>query len=220
MIKVPAIFLSFDDQYIKEWHACLPLFVKHKARVTFYISPMYPKPIEDDEWELLREMKAAGHTIGFHGLNHLRSGAMVDDVGCEKYMKTDILPGLELMKKNGLDGLRHFSYPYGNRTDKSDQCLWQMFDTLRMGGYNPYTPRELRKTRLIRSMSFGARAERKFRNFRDGIRKNKIVLTYMHKPVGKITPSMSFPMEYWLERILDYGRERNAIFYPMEALDK
>lgn len=220
MIKAPAVFLSFDDQHIREWHTCLPLFAKHKAHVTFYVSPMYPKPMEDGEWELLREIKEAGHTIGFHGLRHLRAGNMVHDDGCKAYADAEILPGLKLMKKNGIGDIHHFSYPYGNRTEDSDRCLLQMFDTLRMGGFNPYLPKELREARLIRSMSFGARAERKFRNFRNGIRQNKVVCTYMHKPVGKITPSMSFPMEYWLESIMDFGTRAGAKFYGMEELDR
>jgi len=217
-IKTPAVFLSFDDCHLKEWHETLPLFARYDARVTFYVS--YIRDIDDTGWQLLGELREAGHTIAFHGLNHMRAGLTVAQENCEAYLARDIHTGLRIMKDNGFNNIRHFSYPYGNRTEESDRCLWKIFDTLRMGGVHYYMPRTILETRLIHSFSFGARSEHKFGHFKTGINKRAVVCTYMHRPKGKITPQMSHPMEYWLETILDYGRKHGTTFYPMEALDR
>lgn len=217
-IKIPAVFLSFDDCHLAEWHEVLPLFEKYNVRVTFYIS--YVEDIDESGWRMIGGMRKAGHTIGYHGLRHGRAGNMVKDIGCESYLKKEIGSGLKVFKRRGFDNIRHFSYPYGNRTEDSDKCLLTVFDTLRMGGVYFYVPASLDKETLIHSMSFGARAAKKFGQFQRAMQQNKIICTYMHRPKGKIVPAMSHPMEYWLEEILKFGRKKGATFYPMEVLNR
>ena len=142
-IKTPAVFLSFDDCHIAEWHETLPLFERYDARVTFYVS--YVRDIDDTGWRLLGELREAEHTVAFHGLNHMRAGEIVEKESCEAYLARDIHTGLKIMEEHGFDNIRHFSYPYGNRTEESDRCLWKIFDTLRMGESIIIRPRRYAK---------------------------------------------------------------------------
>jgi len=220
MIKAPAAFLSFDDQYIKEWHETLPMLERYGAKATFYVSLNYPQPMDDGKWRLLIDIRNAGHAIGYHGVNHVRTGAVIEEIGWKAYKKKELTAGLKIFNDHGFNNLRHFSYPYGQRSDDANKLLQGEFDTLRVGGGWKYAPQEIQKARMIHAMSFGARVERKFGHFKNAMDKKKVFCFYIHNPKGRIVPKMSHPMEYWLERALDYGRRRDAKFYSMEALDR
>lgn len=210
-IESPAVFLSFDDCYVKEWHSFIPLFEKFGVRTTFYLS--YFADMNDSDWKLIRELKSFGHSIAYHGFNHIRAGEMVHGVGCIPYLKREIYPGLKVLLDNGLDGVRHFAYPRGNRSPKSDQCLLTLFKTLRIGGRQIHTPESIKKTRILRAFNFGKFPERRYCGhealLKLVVKNKKIICFYMHEPV-----------EHRLHYMFNLGESNGVNFYPMEVLNQ
>lgn len=210
-LKVPAVFLSFDDLHLEEWHSMLPMLEAYGARVTFYLSDL--DKIDPCGWQQLHDMRVAGHTIAFHGLHHLRARPTVRDEGCEAYLNRDIFEGLSILANHGFDNVRHFSYPYGNRNDESDVCLFAHFDTLRTGGRMLHTPESIRSTRLLNALNYGKFREREFCGHEPLLhataRNKKIVCFYMHKPI-----------EHRLKYMFEYGMKHGVGFYPMGVLNR
>lgn len=209
-IDSPAVFLSFDDCHIKEWYSCIPIFEKHGIRATFYLS--YFTDIDGSDWKLIRELKSFGHSIAYHGFNHIRAGEMIDGIGCVPYLKREVYPGLRALSNNGLDSVMHFAYPRGNRSPKSDQCLLTLFKTLRIGGREIHNPESIRKAKILRALNFGKFPERKFCGhealLKLAAKNNKIICFYMHEPV-----------EHRLRYMFEFGKANGVNFYPMEVLD-
>ena len=118
--------LTFDDRYFENWEKAIPLFKKYNARVTFFI---YGE-VDAQAIKSMKTLQAAGHTIGLHGINHLRSVDYVRENGTEVFMQKEILPQLELCRKNGIK-IRAFAYPYSQRDTETDKELFREFDFLR-----------------------------------------------------------------------------------------
>lgn len=211
MIKMPAVFLSFDDCHIREWHATLPLLEENGIKATFYLSNI--SDIDNTGWKALQKIRDADHVIAYHGLNHLRAGASVIRDGCEAYLKYEIYPGLEILDKKGFRNIRHFSYPRGNRTRESNICLFEIFDTLRIGGRELYTTASMANARLIKSLNFGKFPERKMCGH-EGLlalagRTGKAVFFYMHEPVA-----------HRLQYMGEFAKQNGLNFHTMEELNK
>jgi len=196
----PGIILSFDDTSILQWHSLLPLFKKFNLYATFYISEM--ESLDAEQWNCLFELQETGHVIGHHGFRHRRAGEV--DVfrdpknkrkmerlrdepvfkTWDEFFETDIDPGIELFKKHGLR-CYHYSYPFGNRTEKSDKMLLTRFKTLRRGGRGLYTPNKV--PRIYSAYNFGKHPNRttcgheKLLNMAGD--QKKVVCFYMHEPV-------------------------------------
>ncbi len=64
-----ALCLTFDDRNFDGWERNLPLFARYGAHATFFICG----PIDARAEACMRRLSAAGHSIGLHGLNHLRA---------------------------------------------------------------------------------------------------------------------------------------------------
>lgn len=205
-IKMPAVFLCFDDIHIKEWYACREQFFKYDMTVTFYVTQF--ARLDEHDWALLSELQADGHTIGFHGLNHMRAGDAVSRLGCSAYMQLEILPGLKEMKDRGFNP-QHFCYPRGNHNDESDRCLLSTFSTLRTGGTKLYSMAELKAQRIFMALNFGKWERQKYCGHEAHLSKikadHKAVFFYMHRPV--------------MHRLEYLGTFRDMNFYPMSALE-
>jgi len=209
-IKTPAMLLCFDDCHIEEWHNYLQFFDDHNMRVTFYVSGIAGIRLLDHGWDKLRDIKAHGHTIAYHGMNHLRAGLVVEQEGCEVYMAREIWTGLKIMKDEGFENIQHYCYPYGNRTEASDHCLWKTFRTLRRGG-RPFgfSAEHIQKERLIGTKHFAkkgtGRAEGYERIIKGALQSNTIICGYMHRP-----------MPHRLEMLASF---KQLHFLPMSVLD-
>lgn len=208
-IKTPAMLLCFDDWHIDEWHNYLQFFDDHNMKATFYVSGIASIRLVDHGWDKLRELQAHGHTIGHHGMNHLRAGNMIEQEGCETFMAREIWTGLEIFKKESFDNIQHYCYPYGNRTEASDNCLLQTFRTLRYGGRKFYIADELKKERTIASKHFGKHVDIMPCGYEPlieiTIRNNAVLCGYMHQPMPKRLE--------WL------GNLKQLHFLPMSVLD-
>jgi len=185
MIKVPALFLSFDDCHIQDWYNFLPFFQKHEIKATFYISNI--KDLNVDDWAKIQKIQDDNHCIGLHGYSHIRAGLEVGKLGCKRYLEKEITPALALLSKHGITNVKHFSYPWGNRTPESDACLLKYFKTLRIGGIKNYRIGEVQKIKIINSTYIGMKNENGFRwrqkFILHTIVNKKVAFCYMHKPI-------------------------------------
>ena len=118
--------LTFDDRYFENWKKAIPLFKKYNATVTFFV---YGN-IDTQAVETMKILQSAGHTIGLHGINHVRSVDYIQKNGTDEFIKNEIMPQLEICRKNGIT-IRAFAYPFSQRSSETDQALFPTFDFLR-----------------------------------------------------------------------------------------
>ena len=123
-----ALCLTFDDRNFEAWERNIPLFAKYGAHATFFICGQIDARAE----ECMRRLSAAGHSIGLHGLNHMRAVGALERLGEEGYLRDEILPQLSVCRQKGLD-VRSFSYPYSERSPETDALLLRHFARLRGG---------------------------------------------------------------------------------------
>lgn len=114
------IAISFDDHFIKDWHALRPLFKKYGAKATFFVTCKDSLSAEDTK--LLKELEADGHEIGFHGTIHGRSTELIG-VSVKNYLDTEITPGLTGMRKAGFAPVS-YAHPGGNHNPQVDSVLF------------------------------------------------------------------------------------------------
>lgn len=204
IIKSPAIFLSFDDHHINNWHRNLEFFEKNNMKVTFYIC--YPHKMKDEEWNKIKKIQSKGHTIGFHGLNHKWATRFLNKNGCQQYLDYEIDKGLNFFKDQGIE-IDHFSYPFGNRTTETDNCLFNRFNTLR-GTSLVDTPKffyninDLSKLRLLISKPLNSISISIKNLFKQ---KNIAIFLYSH----------TFKNEE-MNMLLSISKQ--SYFYPMESM--
>ena len=118
--------LTFDDRYFDSWIKADEIFKKYDARVTFFVCGR----IDQEALTALERLQAAGHTIGLHGLNHAKTVSYAEENGLTAYTENEILPQLEICRKNDMD-IRAFAYPYSQRNADTDNELFRTFDFLR-----------------------------------------------------------------------------------------
>lgn len=209
-LKTPAMLLCFDDCHIGEWHNYIKFFDDHNMKVTFYVSEIAGIRLIDHGWDKLHELQAHGHTIAYHGMNHLRAGQIIGEEGCEAFMAREIWTGLRILKEEGFDNIQHYCYPYGNRTETSDRCLWKIFRTLRRGGRPFYfSIEQIRRERLIGTKHFGKGIDGVDdgykRLIKGAIQSNSVICGYMH-----------YPMPRRLEMLASF---KQLHFLPISVLD-
>lgn len=208
-LKGPAVFLCFDDCHIDEWYSNIAYFDHHNMKATFYLSDIAGIRLISHGWDKVRELQSHGHTIAYHGLNHLRAGNMIAEESCEAFMAREIIVGMDILIDEGFKDVRHYCYPYGNRTEESDKCLLTIFDTLRQGGRKMYTLDEIKETRLIRTAHYQKKPG--IKNLHEGLLRQLIerkcfIALYMHICV-----------QYRLDFLASL---KGLNFLPMSALDR
>lgn len=207
------ILLGADDYYVDEWYELRPFLQNNNVTMTFYVSHLYKlTPIH---FMRLKDLQDDGHTIGYHGYRHLRAGAVLQqglkEILEEKYktaakkedyiysslyeswsafLKEEIECGLDIMKSYGLQ-VEHYSYPFGNRTEISDEKLRPYFKTLRgnlsCNSKRYFTHEEVTQQYLLPGVSFGKNPEKEFSGHETAIEhaltNNLITCIFMHEPV-------------------------------------
>lgn len=128
------ISLTFDDDYIAQWHANRELFQEFELRATFFVRGL--SRLSDAELRTLMDLRADGHEIGSHGFRHKsvvrHYGGDAANVG--RYIEEEILPAIESMRAFGLEA-HSFAYPYGHHTPEYDAALLQHFQHIRCVAY-------------------------------------------------------------------------------------
>lgn len=114
------IAISFDDHFINDWYALRPLFKKYNAHVTFFLT--CPDTLTADEILKIKQLQKDGHEIGFHGTIHGNATEMLKSQGPQKYIETELKPGLEHLARIGIKPTS-YAHPGGNHTDQADSIL-------------------------------------------------------------------------------------------------
>lgn len=126
------LLLRFDDRNFAGWEEALPLFAKYDAHATFFVYGA----IDARAVSTLRKLQAAGHSLGAHGVGHLKAVDALQKMGERAYFEAEIRPQLVAAEKAGVP-LRHFGYPCSQRDAASDALLLTRFDRIAGGGFWP-----------------------------------------------------------------------------------
>jgi len=136
----PIVAVTFDDGYRDNYDNAFPVLLRNRVPAAFFVSTgkiSVDGAFDHDlrrighglptmTWEQLREMQAAGFTIGSHSVSHLDCGtASLEQVRTELRESRATL-ATEL----GLDQLI-FAYPFGGRQNMTPQAL----EVVRAEGY-------------------------------------------------------------------------------------
>jgi len=119
---VPAragLALSFDDDSIDAWHELLPVFERHGARVTFFVSGYQHATAA--QRAKLQELARRGHDIEAHSVDHPHVSYATEH-GIDRYVSDQVLPNLADLRRDGY-APRVFAYPYGERTAALDAAI-------------------------------------------------------------------------------------------------
>lgn len=127
-VKRGALCLTFDDRFFTSWFRELPRLKKHNAHATFFIW----NNIDDEAIAAMRRFKAEGHSLGLHGVKHVRAAETMAKVGKDAYLAAEIDPQIAAAKAAGFD-IRNFAYPESNRDEATDAALLTRFDRVTCG---------------------------------------------------------------------------------------
>ncbi len=125
------VVLTFDDDFVDQWHAHADLLSAHGARATFLITRF--DGLDDGALDQLRELRDAGHEVGCHGLTHVSPSEYAEQHSVEAYIDDEVIPAVAAMRKQGFDPTS-YSYPWGGRTDALEEALLEHFAILRASG--------------------------------------------------------------------------------------
>lgn len=120
--------LSFDDYDIDGWYSLREVFQLYDARVTFFVSSFHV--ITPEQVVKLQQLEDDGHAVEYHSTNHENAEEFSNELGVDRYIDEDILPGLQRMRAAGFDP-QVFAYPFGARSPETDVGLLNHFVMLR-----------------------------------------------------------------------------------------
>ncbi len=132
------LVLSFDDRNFDGWEKAIPLFAKHGAHATFFVSG----EINNAAVRTMKKLSAAGHSVGLHGQTHANADTAIAAMGAEKYWAEEIRPQADRAYWAYLP-VTSFAYPNCRRTNESDELFYSKgYDRVRGGvkGATPYDP--------------------------------------------------------------------------------
>ncbi|MCL3781703.1 hypothetical protein EMN47_15060 [Prolixibacteraceae bacterium JC049] len=126
--QISGVVLTIDDGYIDHWHKYLDYFDKHNVKLTMYITTYHM--LKDSSKLKLKEFQKRGHEVGFHTRNHIHLRQFLKENSVENYLKQEIDPGLEELKRDGFN-IENFAYPYGENSNEVDIELVKRFNSIR-----------------------------------------------------------------------------------------
>lgn len=124
------VLLTFDDTHVSQWVEALPLFKKYEARATFFVTRF--DKLSPEQRAGLKEIDAAGHEIGCHGLRHIKAAEHTEAKGIDDYLAKEITPALAAMAQADFIPTS-FAYPSSNNNGTTDEALLKTFRHLRTG---------------------------------------------------------------------------------------
>jgi peptidoglycan/xylan/chitin deacetylase (PgdA/CDA1 family) len=126
----PGIVLSFDDDRVDNWFEHLAFLDSSGVKATFYICKY--NRFTAEQKRKLAIIKAHGHEIAFHSLNHYNMQDYVYKTkhSIDEMMRTEIEAGLKLMNQDGFYPTT-FAYPYGAHNGIFDKALMRYFKSVR-----------------------------------------------------------------------------------------
>lgn len=220
--KQGALVLAFDDYGGENWLKADAVFKKYDAHVTFFVCG----EITEERADVMKKLRAAGHTIGLHGLHHRDAAPLPEDIpDMETYFRQQVQPQLDACEKAGLTGIRCFGYPNNRRDETSDARLFEVFDYLRAGlgpaSQTVYLPvSELPEKIVLRGGCIGKYYDTDLDVVKTQIRQaaesNSLILFTSHD-IFPDAPRVHMPTE-WLEIILQTASELNMAVVGMDEL--
>jgi peptidoglycan/xylan/chitin deacetylase (PgdA/CDA1 family) len=126
-----AMALTFDDDFIEQWHDQRALFDDYDVHATFLVTRF--DQLTDEQLRWLHDLEQDGHEIGCHSLTHVDPDIFLEDHTVPEYVDAEIVPAIELMQAQGFDP-RSFSFPWGSHDDELDAALSPYFEILRTSG--------------------------------------------------------------------------------------
>ena len=124
-IKHGVLVLTFDDSRDETWIPALELFATYNARATFF----FDKEITAEKAESIKELRAHGHSVGIHTINHKDAV----DITPEDYFAEFIKPQMEQAEKHGVEEFKFFAYPNNRHNEEFDTFLSKYFTRFRAG---------------------------------------------------------------------------------------
>ncbi|MCF0057751.1 polysaccharide deacetylase family protein [Dyadobacter sp. CY356] len=232
------IAISFDDHFINDWYALRPLFQKYNARVTFFLT--CPDTLTSDEIVKIKQLQKDGHEIGFHGTIHGNATEMLKSQGAQKYIETELKPGLENLAKIGIKPTS-YAHPGGNHTDQADSILLvNGFKILRdvaqaerkLFGISIYhfAPRIMNwiyypfnKGQIVDALMIDEGTNISEKEIKEAIKKGKdtntAIMLFGHQPLYEKPKNGEYGFSVaFLETILKEAKAQNLRFYTMSEL--
>jgi hypothetical protein len=126
----PGVVLTFDDLAIDAWYSIKDLLRTYGAKATFFVT--YLNGFTNEQIQKFHKLNSEGHEIAAHGLMHKDALDYEKKGLIDEYVKTDIIPAIDIMKGWGLEP-KTFAYPGGHRNSRTDSVLFNYFSFLRYG---------------------------------------------------------------------------------------
>ena len=134
-ITYPHVHLCFDDHAVGAWYTQRGWLLKHKAKATFYVDSF--DQLDDDELGMLVSLRADGHVIGCHGLNHIDALDYSRKYGIDAYIDEEVIPAMEAMASNGFSPT-HFAFPNSRFDENLYAAVDKLFHYVRPGNESHY----------------------------------------------------------------------------------
>ena len=217
------IVMTFDDHHFTNWLQADSLLNKYDWKATFCVSLIGTR--SDSDIARMQRLQDAGHEIAGHGYLHVYSALYTATHGIEKYLEDEITPMIELMEEDSII-LRTFAYPYGNRSNFTDNVLFDYFDILR-GTLNVMRDPEKQKCYFCNSrVIYAIGIDDLLRYFSDEYILNllsyaheegKILIVYGHRPVDSALGECQVSF-HTLDMICKFVHDNEMHFYTMSDL--
>jgi peptidoglycan/xylan/chitin deacetylase (PgdA/CDA1 family) len=127
----PGVVLTFDDAFVEQWLAAMPVFEKYGAHATFFVAS--PQKLSPRQVAGLQKLASAGHAIGCHSWLHRRAADVLKEHTVEEYVALEATPALARLRELG-SSPTCYGYPSSSRTNETDAALLKEFRHLRTGG--------------------------------------------------------------------------------------
>ncbi|MCY3913129.1 MAG: polysaccharide deacetylase family protein [Chloroflexi bacterium] len=116
-----AFALTFDDGWLGQYHDALPVLLELRVPATFFVLPGFDRHGQGHMTiDQMREVRAAGMTVGSHTLNHARLPSLIrQNLGAAQ--AEVVLSRADL--ERDVDGVDYFAYPNGLYDDDVIQLV-------------------------------------------------------------------------------------------------
>jgi peptidoglycan/xylan/chitin deacetylase (PgdA/CDA1 family) len=129
--------LSFDDDYVQDWLVGRPMFQQYGARLTFWIA--FYNTMSPSDKAGVQQLAADGHAVEAHTVKHQRAPEYVEEYGLDAWMNNEVQPSIDELRDDGYT-IDAFAYPYGSRTDETDQAVLDRVKLVRSVSYTWDSP--------------------------------------------------------------------------------
>jgi peptidoglycan/xylan/chitin deacetylase (PgdA/CDA1 family) len=224
-VTVPngGVVITFDDHHFTNWLQADTLLEKYNWKASFCVSLIGSR--SDLNIQRMHELYEIGHEISGHGYMHVHSVLYAATYGMEKYIEDEITPMINYFDAESLN-VRSFSYPYGSRSNFTDNELLDYFDILRATSDGVRTAEKSKcyfdGSPIVYALGlddyFYHSCEEYFINLLTyAHEEGKIIIFYGHKPVETVTGKYQVSFQT-LDMICKYAYDNNMNFYTLADL--